>query len=240
MIAAWHQYVLIAWNDGEKADLTTSPAPTNDVEGYAFPSDSGATFADGGIPPNGTNWTWISDPVVTVNEKTGKFYFLALVDSTSGYNGIGIVPGTFSGNSFTWGTPVMIRKVTSSFLAIDKPWAVADSSSDSLYVSYTTFTHGGYDYIQFQRSANGTAWSSALTLSAGADSGYVQGSRPAVGPNGEVYVTWSAAGPIDVDYFRIRKSTSAGAVFGGQVTYPSGGTPASGYYGNWGTGAPGL
>ena len=240
MIAAWHQYVLIAWNDGEKADPSTYPPPTNDVQGYAFSSDSGATWTDGGIPPKGTNWTWISDPVVTVNEKTGKFYFLALADSTSGYSGIGIVPGTFSGSTFTWGTPVMIRKVAASTLLLDKPWAVADSSSDSLYVSYTTFTFWGFDHIQFQRSPNGVAWTPAVTLSAATDSGYVQGSRPAVGPNGEVYVTWAAAGPTDVDFFRIRKSTNAGAVFSGQVTFPNGGTPAQGYYGNWGTGAPGF
>ena len=68
----------------------------------------------------------------------------------------------------------------------------------------------------------------------------MQGSRPAVGPNGEVYVTWAAAGPVDVDYFRMRKSTNGGQTFGSQVTYPRGGTPATGYFGNWGTGAPGY
>jgi hypothetical protein len=235
-IAAWNQYVLIAWNDGEHASATP---PSNDILGYGFSSNGGATFTDGGVPPKGTNWTWVSDPLVAVNEKTGKFYFCALVDSTASFNGVGIVPATFSGSSLVWGTPVMVRKVNSS-LVLDKPWAVADSASDSVYVSYTTFTLFGSDHIQLQRSANGTSWSPAVTLSAAADSGVVQGSRPAVGPNGEVYVVWSALGPVDVDFFRIRKSTDAGASFGSSVTIPSGGVPGLGFYGNFGTGAPGF
>src|SRR5262249_38307450 len=155
MIAAWHQYVMIAWNDGEHADPFTNPPPNNDVLGCAVSTDSGATWNDKAVPPKGTNWTWIRDPVVTVNEKTGKFYFLALADSISGpsgFSGIGIVPGTFSGSNFTWGTPVMVHKVRASDLLLDKPWAVADSASDSVYVSYTTFTAWGADHIQFQRS----------------------------------------------------------------------------------------
>jgi hypothetical protein len=241
-IAAWHQYVLVAWNDGEHACFPENP--TCPVQGYGFSSDSGATFTDGGVPPQGTNWTWVSDPVVTVNEKTGVFYFVALVDSGGpanygAFNGIGIVSATFSGGSPVWGAPVMVRKADANLL-VDKPWAVADSASDSLYISYTTFTVFGYDHIQFQRSPNGVNWTPAVTLSSGADSGYVQGSRPAVGPDGEVYVVWSTAGPIDVDWFRIRKSTNAGGTFAAQVTMPVGGNPASGYYGNWGTGAPGF
>jgi len=236
-IAAWHEYVLIAWNDGEKASLAP---PDNDVQGYGFSSDTGATFTDGGVPPKKTNWTWVSDPLVTVNEKTGTFYFCALVDSTSSFNGIGLVSATFSGSNLTWGTPVMIRKVSSASLALDKQWAVADSTSDSVYVSYTTFTFTGYDHIQFQRSSNGVAWTPAVTLSSGPDSGAVQGSRPAVGPNGEVYVAWSAIGDIDVDYFRIRKSTNAGGLFGAEITIPSGGIPSLGFFGNFGTGGPGF
>ena len=50
-IAAWHQYVLVAWNDGEKADPTTYPPPNNDVQGYGFSTNGGATFTDGGVPP---------------------------------------------------------------------------------------------------------------------------------------------------------------------------------------------
>src|SRR5262249_6593686 len=48
MIAAWHQYVMIAWNDGEHADPFTNPPPNNDVLGCAVSTDSGATWNDKG------------------------------------------------------------------------------------------------------------------------------------------------------------------------------------------------
>jgi hypothetical protein len=237
-IAAWKQYVLVAWNDGENFNVA---APNNDILGYGFSSDSGKTFVDGGVPPKNFNWTWTSDPVVTVNERLGKFYFCALVDSTGLYNGIGVVPAHITAGNLVWETPVMVRKVNSGSLALDKEWLVADSTSDSLHISYTTYTAGA-NYIQYQRSADGTSWwqGGIKTLSAPADSGWVQGSRPAVGPNGEVYVIWHAIGAVDVDYFHIRKSTDYGASFGTDIPLPQGGVPAAGFYGNYGSGAPGY
>jgi len=235
-IAASGTNVLIAWNDGHGFEKFP---PTDDVIGFGYSTDGGASFTDGGVPAKLLNWTWTSDPVVTVNERTGTFYFCGLVDSTAGQNGIAIVPATFPGGVFTWGTPRMIRKVTSSTTILDKQWMVADSTSDSLYISYTTITVSS-DQIDFQRSPNGVGWVAATKLSSTADNGWVQGSRPAVGPAGELYVTWAAIGPVDVDFFRIRKSTNYGATFGAEVTIPSGGVPASGYFGNFGSGAPGF
>ena len=63
--------------------------------------------------------------------------------------------------------------------------------------------------------------------------GLVQGSRPAVGPNGEVYVVWSEIGPVDVDFFKVRKSTNSGQSWTAVSTLPT-------YYGNFGSGAPGF
>lgn len=233
-IAASGNNVLIAWNDGEGFNHA---APDNDIIGYAYSTDGGTTFFDGGAPPKLTSCRWTSDPVVTVNERTGTFYLCGLVDSTATFNGIGVVPATFPGGVFTWGTPRMTRRVTSSQLALDKQWIAADSTSDSVYVSYTTYTAGA-NYIQFQRSADGLNWVAATTLSAAADSGYVQGSRVVVGPSGEVYVVWASIGPVDVDFFKIRKSTNFGVTFGAEVTAPT--SAYSGYFGNFGSGAPGF
>jgi len=65
------------------------------------------------------------------------------------------------------------------------------------------------------------------------DAGRVQGSRPVVGPSGELYVTWYAIGTVDQDFFRIRKSTTQGTTFGGEVT-------AASLFANFATGAPGF
>src|SRR5207244_2916025 len=56
---------------------------------------------------------------------------------------------------------------------------------------------------------------------------------PAVGPSGEVYVTWKEIGPLEADFIQIRKSTNQGASFGAT-------TKVTDIYDNFGTGAPGF
>ena len=195
-IAAWGNSVLVAWNDGAGPHY----------QGYGYSTDGGQTFTDGGAPPALGGWTWASDPVVTVNEKTGTFYYCGLVDPTASTNGIGVVPATFSGNTLAWGTPVLVRSVNTSTAVLDKQWMVADSITGNLYLTYSTFDGPTGDHIDFQKSTNGGAsWTSAVQISSASDNGAVQGSRPAVGPAGELYATWSAIGSGAQDYIRLRK-----------------------------------
>jgi Bacterial pre-peptidase C-terminal domain len=230
-IAAWNQYVLVGWNDGQ--GFITGP----DLLGYGYSTNGGTTFTDGGTPPRKATWSWTSDPVVAVNEKTGEFYFCGLVDTnlTSTVNGVAVVKATFSGSSIVWSTPRLVRATSSTTGFIDKPWIAVDSLSGNVYVSYTFFGVGG-DSIDIQRSVNGgQGWSNPVKLSSNADAGRVQGSRPVVGPNGEVYAVWFAVGTDATfqDYFRTRKSTDFGVSFGGEST-------VSGLYSNFASGAPGF
>jgi hypothetical protein len=220
-IAAWNQYVLVAWNDGQ--GFVTGP----DLMGYGYSTNGGTTFTDGGDPPRRTT--------VAVNEKTGEFYLCGLIDTSGTVNGVAVVKATFSGTSITWGAPRLVRGTSNATGFIDKPWITVDSLTGNVYVTYTFFGAGG-DTIDFQRSTNGgSTWSAPIKLSANADAGRVQGSRPAVGPNGEVYVTWYAIGTdaTFLDYFRIRKSTDNGVSFGAQST-------AAGMFSNFPSGAPGF
>ena len=228
-VASWGQYVLVAWNDG----LGFVPASGMDSQGFGYSTDGGATFVDGGYPPHPTSTKWTSDPIVTVNEKTGEFYYCGLL-SNAGANlaGIGVVRATFSGSTLTWDTPHVVRTVPATNNFLDKQWMVADSLTGNLYLSYTKFDAS--DSIMFQRSTDqGVTWGPVLQLSSNAAAGAVQGSRPVVGPNGEVYVVWSELGPVDVDYFRIRRSVNQGVTFTPEAT-------VSAVYGNFGTGAPGF
>lgn len=233
-VGALGENVLVAWNDGAGFGPVHRQS-----QGYGYSTDGGATFTDGEFPPiPGPGLTWYSDPSVSVNEQTGDFYYCGLVaDSASRgatTNGIGVVRARFSGNTILWDAPHLPELGPSTGQFFDKQWIAADSSSGNLYLTYTIF--GGGNGIAFRRSTDGgVTWGPRLMLSSITASGRVQGSRPAVGPGGEVYATWYEAGPLgaDVDYFRIRESTTGGLAFGLENTVAS-------FYSNFGTGAPGF
>ena len=230
-VAALGTNILVAWNDG----LGFAGGP--DLMGYGYSTDGGLTFTDGGVMPKPAGTVWTSDPVVTLNEKTGDFYFVGLIETFT-TNGLGVVPARFTGGTLQWGTPHIIRSVNSATDFIDKPWVVADSSSGRLYVSYTHFT-SVTDTIIFQRSLPIGAtdyyrhWGPMLQMSPPSPIARAQGSRPAVSGAGEVYVSWGETGSVDADLLRIRKSTDQGASFGPVQNIAS-------FFDNFGTGAPGF
>ena len=234
-IASLGNFILVAWNDGQ--GFVTG----GDVQNYGYSTDGGVTFIQpaGGIPhpPGASGFKWSSDPVVTVNEKTGEFFYGGLCDSAgTAFSGVGVVKATFPGGASppVWGTPHIARNVNASNFFIDKEWLAADSSSGNLLLTYTLFTALD-DSIDFQRSTDGgVTWGPILTLSSNAAAGYVQGSRPAVGPNGEVYAVWEEIGiSTAFDHFRVRKSTDHGVSFGAEATVDD-------HYANFGSGAPGF
>lgn len=236
-MAALGSNVLAAYNDWPDLELAGS------IQGYSYSVDGGQTWTDGGMIPAPRPFIWTSDPVISVNEKTGDFYYVGLLEDTSevleASNGVGVVHGTFTGTTFQWDAPHMVRQVVSAEHFLDKPWMVADSVSDNVYVTYTDFFPQAGDVgnaIIFQRSFDrGLTWESPVTLSPPSASGAVQGSRPAVGPTGEVYVTWRENGPEvpGSDFLRIRRSPSRGAGFDPEHTVVE-------FFDNFGTGAPGF
>jgi hypothetical protein len=228
-IAFLGQNGLCAWNDGRGFYHTPQ-----DVQGYGYTTNGGATWTDGGTPlKQGTISTWSSDPVVTVNEKTGYFYYCGLTTNTGSNNGVGVARGHFSGSSFVWDAATVVASGSNASFAFDKEWMCADSLTGNLYVTWTRFTTTG-DAIWFARSTdNGATWGAAIQISVTAENGLVSGSRPVVGPNGEVYVVYNGLGSIDADNMKIAKSTNNGVSFSSNVVA---GTTMDNYF----TGAPGF
>ena len=229
-IAFLGQNGLAAWNDGQGFNLTPQ-----DVQGYGYTTNGGATWTDGGIPvKGGTIATWTSDPVVTVNEKTGEFYYVGLTSNTgTNNNGLAVARGHFSGASFVWDGVSQVSAGPSASQGYDKQWMCADSLTGNVYCTWTIFTTTGDD-IWFSRSTDGgVTWSAKLQVSGSWETGLCSGSRPGVGPNGEVYVQYSAFGAVDADSIKILKSTNAGTSFGPSVVA---GTVMDNYF----TGAPGF
>jgi hypothetical protein len=241
-LAAQGSRVVAAWNDGE-GYVTL---PSSDTQGFGYSTDGGATWTDGGAVPNDGTFLWSSDPVVVVNEKTGDFYFTALTDA-GGSNGVSVIKGTFCGNTFSWGKPSTVVSFPNSSTLIDKEWIAADSLTGNLYVTYSNFVMVGgaavSNSIQFVRSTDrGRTWSAPVTLSAPGDAGLVQGARPAVGPDGEVYAVWYTIGqasgpnknsPYGRDFLDVRKSIDNGVSFAPSVV-------ADSLFSNFASGAPGF
>ena len=238
-IASLGNNILVAWNDGNGFNTG------GDIQNYGYSTDGGVTFIQpaGGIPhPTGNAGRfWASDPLVTVNEKTGEFFYAGLCDSAGGaFSGVGTAKATFPGGGLApvWSPAHIARKVDATTMFLDKEWMAADSSNGNLYLTYTIFaTVLGtvYDSIDVQRSTDGgVTWGPMLTMSSDAAAGFVQGARTAVGPNGEVYSTWEEIGNgTAFDHFKIRKSTNLGVSFAPEVTIAD-------FYSNFGTGAPGF
>lgn len=238
-IAAWGAFRVAAWNDGEYR--------FDDRIGFATSRDGGQTWIDGGTPPlGGVIVNWSSDPVVAVDERSGIFYLcgLAVASLTTDHqkrlwNAVTVARGFFADTGFTWEMPIAARFVRDTLP--DKPWIAVDPATGGLYLSYTTFFRRGEvgtNQIEFQRSEyQNTGWSRPVKVSADLDDGLVQGSRPAAGPDGSVWVVWTAVDTTDhfggMDFKRICHSTDRGATF-----QPP--TPVTGLFSNLGSGAPGF
>src|SRR5262245_32470756 len=76
-LAAQGSRIVATWNDG----YGYVTLPSSDTQGFGYSTDGGLTWTDGGAIPNDGTFLWSSDPVVVVNEKTGDFYFTALIDA---------------------------------------------------------------------------------------------------------------------------------------------------------------
>lgn len=194
--------------------------------GYSRSSDAGATFADLGLisgPAAGFN---LGDPAL-VADREGNFYAAAIVfDFTRPadfVSTVGISKSTDGG--LTFGGPVAPAPGgppnTAHFA--DKEFVVVDTSGElfdgNVYVSWTDFQFSRTPPFQFQapivfsRSTDGGASFSAPVRVSPGGTETVQGSEPAVGPNGEVYVAWFRWSPSPSGIF-IAKSANGGASFG--------------------------
>ena len=130
-----------------------------------------------------------------MNEKTGDFYYCGLTSNTgTNNNGVAVCRGHFSGGSFVWDAATVVSSGPSASNVFDKEWMCADSLNGNLYVTWTKFVVGGA-HVWFSRSTdNGATWSAAVQISGSWENGRVSGSRPVVGPNGELYIVYHAIG----------------------------------------------
>jgi len=215
--AKYPNKVLAAWRD-----FRTGVTPALRRIGYSYSTDGGTTWSVSQlIPALDPNHPLASDPVV-VSDTSGNFFVATVSLTNAGALDLLVFKSTDGGATFA----NYYMAQGSGANDEDKEWMICDLTKGSspyknnLYISWTRFgTPAG---ILLTKSTNdGVNWSSPVQVSSG---GGVQGSDPAIGPNGEVYVVWLGGNATnDIVYFN--KSTNGGTSFGIEANIAQGASP---------------
>ena len=166
--------------------------------------DTGRTWTDTTLSSSFGVW---GDPAFAV-DTSGDFYFFHLSNPASGnwIDRIVCQKSEDQGQSWSDGSFTGLN----GSKAQDKHWPVIDRTNNKIYVTWTQFDVYGStaptdsSIILFSKSDDaGLTWSDAKRINKFAgdcidSDNTVEGAVPAVGPNGEVYVTW--AGPLGLTF----------------------------------------
>lgn len=183
------------------------------TSGFHYSEDGGKTWKGGNLTSPFGVW---GDPVIEVDNK-GHFYYSHLSNpKQQGGSWIDrIVIQKSKDGGKTWSKGVGVGKDGTK--AQDKQWTVIDRKNNIIYMTWTQFDKYNSEaptdvsIIRFTKSLDGgETWSEPVKInkvdgSCLDDDRTVEGAVPAVGPNGEVYVTW--AGPNGIVF---NKSTDQG------------------------------
>jgi hypothetical protein len=205
-VAGVFNHVVVTYND------STSPGfirGSGSALGHALSVDGGNRFVDLGPMPMGSNFLGLGDPSL-VAASTGEFYSaeLALVPPFN-QGSIVISKSIDAGKTFQVSFYFPFGEIPGfadkDFLTVNN---VSDNGRGNLYLSWTDVFSGS---ILFSRSTNrGVTFSEPIVLAPPDGLSFYSGSEPAVGPNGDVYVTWLK---FAVGVY-IARSTDRGQTFG--------------------------
>jgi len=173
---------------------------------YYYSADAGISWTEGEL--SSTYGVW-GDPVVIV-DTTGSFYFFHLSNPSSGNWIDRIVCQKSVNGGQTWSNGSFMG--LNGAKAQDKEWGIVNPENNHIYVTWTQFDNYGSSnpldssVILFSRSENnGLSWSTAKRINRIAgdcidQDNTVEGAVPAVGPAGEIFVSW--AGPLGLVFNR--------------------------------------
>ena len=198
-------------------DFRTGVNPPIRRIGYVYTTNGGTTWSPSSlIPVASSEYPRSSDPAVTV-DTAGNFYIATIsITDRNDAGKILIFKSTDQGETFALHSAAPSDTVE---VYDDKEYIVCDYTPSSpycnnLYISWTRFTlNTSFVGNFFTRSTDGgLTWSPSLEFDDAGNGG--QGSDPAVGSNGDIYVVWENGGV----YFD--KSTDGGASFGTDQLLP--------------------
>ena len=218
--------IVLGWNDG--AGVTPDLNFEAGLTGWGFSPDGGRTFIDGGSLPRISSpfFIHLGDPGLAAGND-GTFFFsdICLDFGTDPIlSGICVSAGGRHGRTIGWSTPIYAVSTKPDFL--DKPFIATDRQGQDVYLSYTRFLGGGgFGQIELVASHDGGhTFGAPVVVQPELPATVNQGSEPAVGPKGEVYVVWERGWQVSGGQFPfftpdivISKSTDQGRTFGPAV-----------------------
>jgi len=204
-ILAFDNKVVIAFNDAG-SNAVNVPKFT----GWAYSTNGGASFTDGGTLPNNP-YGDAGDPVLARNNTTGRIYL-----STLAFNAPGTVQVFRSDdNAVTWMLPV---NGTPGGSSENKPWIAVDnfagSGNGNVYLMSKRYS-GATAMFFFRSTDHGSTFipiGGIPIAGPGSEGAYI-----AVGPDHSVYAFYYEAGSI-----MMRKSTNQGVNFGPPIPVVTG------------------
>ncbi|MDZ7290704.1 MAG: T9SS type A sorting domain-containing protein [candidate division KSB1 bacterium] len=213
--STWPEEVTIAIDPTNPLNLAAGA----NIDFYYFSTDGGSTWNEGRLS---SSLGVAGDPCVAF-DAAGNLYYAHLSRPASGswLDRIVVQKSTNGGVSWNDGTGAGLNPPKHQ----DKEWLIADHTNspfrNHLYMAWTEFDKYGSTNpkdstrILFSHSTDsGATWSLPVRISdRGGDcidsDNTVEGAVPAVGPNGEIYLSW--AGPLGLMF---DKSTDGGKTFG--------------------------
>jgi len=199
--------ILAAWNDARQF-AKDGTMFTSQVH-WRYSTDWGASFTGGGyftVPSS----QCLTDPAV-IADGQGFFYLAAVALADTGRQNIAVARST--GNTAPFGfNPPVIRKPVGSLHDLDKELMAIDRTggnfNDRIYISATEIGLPRNRIVVAHTKSPGALNFSDWQFVSPSDIS-ATGSMPAVAPNGDVYVIWTAGETI----LQIVKSEDGGCTF---------------------------
>jgi hypothetical protein len=206
--------VVAAWRD-----FRISYNPAFRRVGHSRSTDAGNTWSTSALIDStllGGGLLRNSDASVTV-DTAGNFYITTIaLNNSNGNTSLAIFKSTDGGVTFP------IGHILAQGNGEDKEMVTTDlvpgsPFKNTIYISWSRLGLSN-DINVIKSTDGGTTWSSPVAVSTGAT--YGQGSDPAVGINGELYITWVDVNTWGTQYFS--KSTNGGATFSAPIVVANG------------------
>jgi hypothetical protein len=244
-VAVFGLLVVVGYNSTRQAGLNSTEQSCllrgldgrwNSLNGYAYSTNGGLTFTDGGfVPANGKRLT--GDPALAFGPNGTTLYYASMGTDADRISRIFVTPSTSLSPSVTFGVPVAISGLTSGTGPLqDKEFIAVDTTESSfrgrVYVAWSEFPDentpapDGPSRVLFAASSPTTAleFSPTRELSPVITSPVTKvnyGAMPAVAPNGDLYVIWGVftpstppePPPVAPQTIQIVRSTNGGANF---------------------------